>query len=59
MENPETGKIEPRLVNINGSKAKVIYENALHYLTSEDYGAAKKYLQNPEEYDFNKILNWT
>ncbi|MDR1553635.1 MAG: 6-phosphofructokinase [Prevotellaceae bacterium] len=59
MENPETGKIEPRLVNINGSKAQVIYEHALHYLTDEDYEAAKNYLKNPEEYDFNKILNWT
>jgi 6-phosphofructokinase 1 len=59
MENPVTGKIEPRLVNINGSKAKVIYDHALHYLTVEDYKMAKKYLKNPEKYDFNKILNWT
>jgi 6-phosphofructokinase 1 len=58
MENPATGKIEPRLVNINGSKAQVIYRHALHYLTGDDYAAAAKYLPNPEEYDFNKILNW-
>jgi 6-phosphofructokinase 1 len=59
MENPATGKIEPRLVNISGSKARVIYKHALHYLTAEDYEAAKEYLKNPAEYDFNKILNWT
>jgi 6-phosphofructokinase 1 len=59
MESAKTGKIEPRLVNIDGSKARVIYKHALHYLTAEDGGAAKKYLKNPEEYEFNKILNWT
>jgi 6-phosphofructokinase 1 len=59
MENRDTGKIEPRLVNINGAKAMLIYEHALHYITAEDYDKAKKYLANPEEYDFNRILNWT
>jgi 6-phosphofructokinase 1 len=59
MENPVTGKIEPRLVNIEGSKAKVIYEHALHYLTPKDYENARKYLKNPEEYDFDRILEWT
>jgi 6-phosphofructokinase 1 len=59
LENPETGKISPRLVNINGKKAHIIYKYALHYLTVEDYKAAVKYLPNPEEYDFNNILNWT
>jgi 6-phosphofructokinase 1 len=59
MEDPATGKIEPRLVNIEGSKAKIVYKHALHYITAEDHEAAKKYLENPAEYDFNKILNWT
>jgi 6-phosphofructokinase 1 len=58
MEDPATGKIEPRLVNIEGSKAKIVYKHALHYLTAEDYEAAEKYLENPAEYDFYKILNW-
>ena len=58
MEDPKTGKIPPRLVNIDGGKAQMIYQNALHYITEADYEAAKKYLPNPEEYDFNKILNW-
>jgi 6-phosphofructokinase 1 len=30
----------------------------MHYITPEDYEAAKAYLPNPEEYDFRKILNW-
>ncbi|MDR2467134.1 MAG: 6-phosphofructokinase [Prevotellaceae bacterium] len=58
MEDPSTGKIEPRLVNINGGKARTIYEHALHYLTPNDYAAAKAYLSDPEHYDFKKILEW-
>ena len=29
-----------------------------HYITPEDYEAAKEYVANPEEYDFRKILEW-
>jgi 6-phosphofructokinase 1 len=59
IEDPETGKIEPRLVNINGGKARMIYKHALHYITPDDYDEAKKYLENPENFDFYKILNWS
>jgi len=54
----ENGKIKPRLVNLNGPKAELIFNEGLQYLTPEDYAAAKKYLPNPEDYDFKKILNW-
>ena len=54
----ENGKIKPRLVNLNGPKAELIFNEGLQYLTPADYEAAKKYLPNPEEYDFKKILNW-
>ena len=54
----ENGKIKPRLVNLNGPKAELIFNEGLQYITPEDYEAAKKYLPNPEEYDFKKILNW-
>ena len=54
----ENGKIKPRLVNLNGPKAELIFNEGLQYLTPEDYEAAKAYLPNPEEYDFKKILNW-
>jgi 6-phosphofructokinase 1 len=30
----------------------------MHYITPEDYEAAKQYVANPEAYDFKKILNW-
>ena len=54
----ENGKINPRLVNLNGPKAELIFNEGLQYLGPADYEAAKKYLPNPEEYDFKKILNW-
>ena len=54
----EFGKIKPRLVNLNGPKAELIFNEGLQYLTPDDYEAAKAYLPNPEEYDFKKILNW-
>ena len=54
----ENGKIKPRLVNLNGPKAELIFNEGLQYLTPEDYEAAKRYLPNPAEYDFRKILHW-
>jgi 6-phosphofructokinase 1 len=54
----ENGKIKPRLINIESERVKLVYENNLHYITKNDYKAAKKYLPEPEEYDFKRILNW-
>jgi 6-phosphofructokinase len=54
----ENGKIKPRLVNMKGKKAKLIFNQGLQYLTPADYEAARKYLPNPELYDFKKILKW-
>lgn len=54
----ENGKIKPRLVNLSGPKAELIFNEGLQYLTPADYEEARKYLPNPEEYDFKKILNW-
>jgi ATP-dependent phosphofructokinase / diphosphate-dependent phosphofructokinase len=54
----DTGKVRPRLVNINAQKVQLIYRNNLHFITKADYNGAKKFVQNPEEYDFYKILNW-
>jgi len=50
------GKIQPRLVDIDSEFSKLCFQN-LHYLDESDYEAAKKYLKNPSEYDFKKILN--
>lgn len=54
----ENGKVKPRLVNIDSEKAQLVYRNNLQYITKEDYKAAKKYVDKPEDYDFFKILNW-
>ena len=54
----ENGKIKPRLVNLNGPKAELIFNEGLQYLSPADYEAAKKYLPDPEVYDFKKILHW-
>ncbi len=54
----ENGKIKPRLVNLNGPKAELIFNEGLQYLKPEDYEAAKHYLPEPEQYDFKKILKW-
>ena len=57
LQNAE-GKIPPRLVDINSDKIQQIINNVLHYITPEDYEAAKQYVANPEAYDFKKILEW-
>jgi 6-phosphofructokinase len=54
----EQGKVKPRLVNMESEQVQVIFKSNLHYITKEDYRAAKKYVKNPEEYDFLKILKW-
>lgn len=58
LQDPETGKIPPRLVNINTDSFKAVIDNILCYITPDDYEAAKKYVNDPAAYDFNKILNW-
>ncbi len=54
----EQGKIKPRLVNINSESVQMVYRNNLQFIKEEDYELAGKFLANPEEYDFYKILNW-
>ncbi len=58
MQDPTTGKIPPRGVNIHTDKVQQIFDNLMHYITPADYEAAKKYVANPEDFDFRKILNW-
>lgn len=57
VEGPN-GKVQPRLVNMQGQKSKMVFKDGVQYLTPSDYDAAKKYLANPEEYDMHKILHW-
>jgi len=58
IQDPVTGKIPPRLVDIDGQNVHAIVDHVLHYIEPADYEEAKKFLPNPEEYDFRKILNW-
>ena len=58
LQDPETGKIPPRLVDIEGDQAQVVYKHLLNYITPRDYEGARQYVPNPEDYDFYKILNW-
>lgn len=51
------GVIPPRLVDINAEISKLSMKN-LHFIEEEDYIKAKDLVNNPEEFDFNKILNW-
>ncbi len=54
----ENGKIKPRLVNITSQKARLVYDSQTQYISEADYDAARKWLPEPEKYDFKKILNW-
>ena len=56
--DPATGKIPPRLVDISREKVQNVIKYMLHYITPEDYKAAKEYIPYPADYDFFKILNW-
>ncbi len=58
IQDPESGKILPRLVNVESNKVMTYVNDIMDYITPADYEAAKQYLSNPEEYDFKKILNW-
>ena len=59
LQDPETGKIPPRVVDINAGTAQNYYKYIAHYVTEEDYEAVKALgIENPEAYDFNKILEW-
>src|SRR5574344_1478225 len=58
LHDPKSGKIPPRLVNINSDDFRAIMDNILCYITPADYESAKAYVKNPEEFDFRKILNW-
>ena len=57
LQNAE-GKIPPRRVNIEGGTAQNYIKNICHYITPADYEAARKYVSDPEAYDFVKILGW-
>lgn len=57
LEDPETGKIPPRLVDIDSELAQMVMWD-LHMLTPLDMDRAKALVPNPLDYDFCHILNW-
>ncbi|HRZ79497.1 MAG TPA: 6-phosphofructokinase [bacterium] len=56
VEDPVTGKIKPRLVDIEAQDYKMLVEN-FHSIDEQDYEKARKYLKDPENYDLKNILN--
>jgi len=57
VEDKATGKIKPRLVDINTESFQIVFDN-MHFITESDYDAAKEYVASPESYDVYKILGW-
>ncbi|MDR2585319.1 MAG: 6-phosphofructokinase [Prevotellaceae bacterium] len=58
IQDTISGKILPRGVNMQCDRVNMVFNNLLHYITKDDYSAAKVYVANPSEYDFNQILGW-
>mgnify|MGYP004448355523 FL=1 len=58
LQDPATGKIPPRQVNVASNKVQSYINDIMDYITPADYEAARKYVSNPEDYDFRRILNW-
>ena len=58
LQDPVTGKIPPRQVDITTYKVQSYVNDIMDYITPADYAEAHKYVDNPEAYDFKKILNW-
>lgn len=56
VEDPKTGKIKPRLVDVEAQDYKMLVEN-FHSIDEHDYEKARKYLKDPENYDLLNILN--
>lgn len=58
LQDPITGKIPPRLVDINSPRVQMVMDNILNYITPNDYEDAKKYVANPQDYNMMNILGW-
>ncbi len=58
LQDPQTGKIPPRTVDIHSDQFRNVVENMMSYITPADYDAAKTYVQDPEKYDLYDILEW-
>ncbi len=52
------GKVRTRMVTMDSQKARMVFFDSIQYLTANDMEPARKFLKNPEEFDFKKILEW-
>lgn len=58
IQDPVTGIIPPRTVDIESDKCRYIIDNMLSYIKPCDYDAARKYVPDPMNYDLYNILEW-
>ncbi|MDD3948154.1 MAG: 6-phosphofructokinase [Anaerolineaceae bacterium] len=58
LQDPATGKIPPRIVNMKSQEVQFYMKHIMDYITEEDYEAAKAIVPNPGEFDFHKILKF-
>ena len=55
IADPKTGKIKTRLVDVNTQDYQLAFSN-MHYLKPKDYKKASEFVEHPEDYDLEKIL---
>ena len=55
IEDPATGKIKPRLVDVNATDYQLAFSN-MHYIKADDYEKISKLVMHPEDFDLEKIL---
>lgn len=55
IADPKTGKVKTRLVDVDAQDYQLAFDN-MHYLKEKHYEKARKYVENPEKYDLEKIL---
>lgn len=58
LQDPTTGKIPPRQVNMANAEVNNYIDYIMDYITPADYEVARKYVEQPEIFDFKKILEW-
>lgn len=54
----DSGKVQPRLVDMKSDKAQMVFNQGLQFIEPGDYEEAKKFVEDPEEFDFRAILGW-
>lgn len=54
----ESGKIRPRMVNMQREEVHALFDEMLYYLTVADREAARRFLPVPEEFEWENILRF-